>query len=406
RLGDVNSLSPEYQKLGEVCKSQLAGWQLAVISSNKELLQELRLRPEKKYRLYNGPLECEFRIYQLRSKTERDEHEQNSADKEAAPRSLSLSEGEQMLVNRLKKNQRRLKSWLKKSNITCYRLYDADMPEYSAAIDIYGDKVHIQEYKAPLTIDEKTAELRFKEIVSAVKVHLNAASTSVFTKIRQRNKGKSQYKTIEAPTEQDYFWVEEGAANLRVNLKSYIDTGLFLDHRPLRKIIFNEAKGKRFLNLFCYTATASVHAALGGADRSVSVDMSNTYLEWAKLNYLNNNVSLKNHDLVRADVVEWLKGAKEKYDIIMLDPPSFSNSKKMEATLDIQRDHESFIKQCMAILAPGGSLYFSCNLRGFKFEPSLSESFDCDNILQSSLDLDFERRPKIHHCWKITHQAL
>lgn len=309
-----------------------------------------------------------------------------------------------MVANRIAKNRKRLASWLNKENIQCYRVYDADMPEYSAAIDVYGNELHIQEYAAPASVDERKAQTRFDELVHATAATFKVEEDKLHTKERRRNKGKRQYEKLHSGAAENshFFEVNEGQAKLLVNLQDYLDTGLFLDHRPLRKRIFEEAKGKKFLNLFCYTATATVHAALGGASSSVSVDMSNTYIDWAARNFALNNVHKTRHLLERADCITWLKQCREGFDIIMLDPPSFSNSKKMDDVLDIQKDHVQLIERCMDILLPGGKLYFSNNFRKFKLDDALLNKYQVEDIKQATLDVDFSGNSKIHHCWEIS----
>ena len=237
-----------------------------------------------------------------------------------------------MVLNRLKKNRRKLESWYKKSDVSCYRLYDADIPEYAVAIDVYDHSIYVQEYVAPSTISEKVARERFGEIKQAVKEFSANFTGKIYYKERRRQKGDSQYEKLSEGSS-DTFTVSEGKAIFEINLSDYLDTGLFLDHRPVRSMIGEMVKGKRFLNLFCYTAAASVQAALAGAASSLSIDMSNTYLDWAQRNYDLNSLRSSKHKLLRADCMKWLESEQEQYDIIFLDPPTFSNSKKMDSVL-------------------------------------------------------------------------
>jgi 23S rRNA (guanine2445-N2)-methyltransferase / 23S rRNA (guanine2069-N7)-methyltransferase len=216
-------------------------------------------------------------------------------------------------------------------------------------------------------------------------------------KTRQRNKGTQQYEKLNESRE--FFVVNEGRGKFWVNLHDYLDTGLFLDHRPLRKRIYAEAGGKRFLNLFCYTASGTVHAALGGAIQSVSVDMSNTYLDWAQRNFDLNVINSDRHQLVQADCLKWLQQCRQGFDLIMLDPPTFSNSKRMEGVLDVQRDHVAMIKRCMELLNRGGKLYFSTNLRSFKLDFDALDGFAIEDISEQTIDQDFARNSKIHRCF-------
>jgi len=222
-------------------------------------------------------------------------------------------------------------------------------------------------------------------------------------KARQRQRGASQYEKL-GDAQGEELVVEEGPARLLVNLRDYLDTGLFLDHRPARRFIGAQCRDKRFLNLFCYTATVSVHAALGGASESLSIDMSNTYLDWARRNFRLNAVDTARHRLLRADCLQWLaEQRRAQWDVIFLDPPSFSNSKRMREVLDVQRDHVDLIGHCMRLLVPGGMLLFSNNLRGFRLDPQLRRAFAVEDWQRPSLDPDFERNPRIHHCFLVRH---
>ena len=312
-----------------------------------------------------------------------------------------LNDEAQMLLNRLQKNFKRLSGWLNKSQISCYRLYDADIPEYAAAIDIYQQSVHVQEYRAPSSVSEKVAKQRFATVKQAVKAYAHDLEGKIYYKERRRQRGEAQYQRI-SQSSGDTFEVVEGRACLEVNLSEYLDTGLFLDHRPLRSMLATWAKGKSFLNLFCYTAVASVQVALAGAKRSLSVDMSNTYLDWAERNYSRNGIDLSKHRLLRADCLAWLESDTECFDIIFLDPPTFSNSKKMQGVLDIQRDHGQLIRQAMAKLNADGKLIFSNNFRKFKMDELINRQFNCQNITPQTLDKDFARNGRIHNVWLIT----
>lgn len=395
RLGEKESLKSLYRQLGDKCREHFDGWTLAVFTGNPDLGKSLGLRAMKRYKLYNGALPSELLMIPVES----------SQYVDAPPADLNpaqpLSPGAEMLKNRLQKNRKQLSKWIKKEHIGCYRLYDADMPEYSAAIDIYGDFVHVQEYAAPKSVDEGKAAARFEEIKAAVPAALDIPVERISFKQRRRNRGKQQY-TRQTEEAHPLIAVKEGNANLWVNLWEYLDTGLFLDHRPLRLRIADSARGKRFLNLFCYTATATVHAALGGSRESVSVDMSHTYLKWAEKNFQANNISTAKHQLVQADCLQWLADCRQGFDLIMLDPPSFSNSKRMEGVLDVQRDHVAMIQRCMELLSPGGQLIFSNNLRSFKLDEESLAAYRIDNITDQTLDPDFARNRKIHQCWIIT----
>jgi len=396
RLGEVDELIPLYQKLGTVLQKNFQGWRAAIFTGNVDLGRETDLSPTKQYSLFNGTIPCKLLVFEdMTSKSA-----QIAARLSTPAPAQQLTEGARMVLNRLKKNQRKLDGWRKKSGISCYRLYDADIPEYAVAVDIYDQSIYVQEYAPPNTISEKVARERFGEIKLAVKEFSANFRGKIHYKERRRQKGDSQYERLnDGPS--DTIHVSEGNAQFEVNLSDYLDTGLFLDHRPVRGLIGEMVKGKSFLNLFCYTAAASVQAAMAGASHSLSIDMSNTYLDWAQRNFDLNSLRSSKHQLLRADCLKWLEIEGELYDVIFLDPPTFSNSKKMDSVLDIQRDHGDLIRSSMAKLVPGGTLIFSNNFRKFKMDELTVRQFDCQNITPQTLDVDFVRNPRIHNVWKI-----
>jgi 23S rRNA (guanine2445-N2)-methyltransferase / 23S rRNA (guanine2069-N7)-methyltransferase len=220
-------------------------------------------------------------------------------------------------------------------------------------------------------------------------------------KRRERQRGTRQYERVSQRGERSQ--ITELGARLWVNLHDYLDTGLFLDHRPIRRKIQSEVRGKRFLNLFSYTGVASVQAALGGARYTTSVDLSNTYLNWFKENLASNGLAESQNRAIRADVMAWLEQEESVYDIILLDPPTFSNSKATEQHFDVQRDHPALITRAMARLDQEGVLYFSNNHRKFELDDELTIGFAVEEITQSTIDPDFQRSAGIHRCWAIRH---
>jgi len=430
RLGEVESLKMLYAHLGERLRTEFQGWRAGVFTGNPELGKQMGLRADKKYKLFNGTIASELLMFNIaseafvQSRVEQDDRFSRDDEKRVAAEERvretnrqeqadALSNGAQMLVNRLQKNLKQLEKWARKNEVNAYRLYDADMPEYSAAIDVYCGQTqpgkpelwyaNVQEYAAPKSVDEDRAAQRFAEIELAVPFALDIPAARISYKQRRRNKGTQQYeKLTELPTG-DMFSVQEGAAKLHINMWQYLDTGLFLDHRPVRKLIATMAKDTRFLNLFCYTATASVHAAMGGARYTVSVDMSNTYLNWARKNYALNGLSESKNRLEQADCLKWLDENEQQFDLILLDPPSFSNSKRMEDVLDVQRDHVDMIHNAMRVLSEDGTLIFSNNLRTFKLDTEALNAYTVKDISAQTIDEDFKRNPKIHQCWLITH---
>tara|TARA_R110001599_G_scaffold119118_3_gene288849 strand:+ start:900 stop:3068 length:2169 start_codon:yes stop_codon:yes gene_type:complete len=393
RMGDEMALIALYRQLGEWVVSHVRGWQFMMLTSNDHLARQIPARPEKSTRVINGGIECRAYIFPLLE----------GRIKEDVVAQSVMTPGAQMFANRLQKNVKKMKKWVDSNKIQCYRVYDADMPEYAVAIDIYQDWAHVQEYQAPKSVDPEKAKQRLFEVMSAIPAALNIAESNVILKQRQRQSGKEQYEKLDQSKHE--MIVEEYGCDFIVNLKDYLDTGLFLDHRPVRKLIQDRANGKRFLNLFCYTATASVHAGQGGARSSLSVDMSNTYTEWARRNIELNEFSERNHQVERADCIEWLKQSRDVFDLIFMDPPTFSNSKKMADVLDIQRDHGDLLRLAMARLAKGGELIFSNNYRRFILDADLEQEFEVKNITHETFDPDFDRNSKIHQCYVIKHKS-
>lgn len=391
RIGNKAELPLLYAQLGQLMTTEFQGWQGAVVTSELSLGKAMGLRAHKRYSLYNGALAVTLLLFDLNDNEYRE------------PPPPQRDENAQMLANRLQKNQRRLAKWIKRENIECYRLYDADMPEFAVAIDVYGDSLHVAEYKAPSGIDPAAAARRLQTVMEVLPEVTAVPEKRIVLKQRERQRGDKQYQ--KTGNTDATLTVREGAASLLVNLRDYMDTGLFLDHRPLRRLIAATAKDKDFLNLFCYTGSATVQAIMGGARHTVSVDMSNTYLRWLEKNLRVNKLGGSRHELVRANCVEWLAQTQEQFDIIMLDPPSFSNSTRMEDTFDVQRDHPSLIEATMARLRADGVLYFSNNKRKFTMDEAVLATFDCKDITRQTLDPDFERKPQVHCCWEIRHRS-
>ncbi|MFR0674711.1 bifunctional 23S rRNA (guanine(2069)-N(7))-methyltransferase RlmK/23S rRNA (guanine(2445)-N(2))-methyltransferase RlmL [Enterobacterales bacterium AW_CKDN230030176-1A_HGKHYDSX7] len=407
RLGDEASLLYLYQNLGERLRQACMGWEAAVFTGAPELGKRMGLRSHKQYAFWNGALPCKL----LLIKVQPDQFvtgERRTTDTEVDPgqqvpvataEAARLSEGAQMFANRLQKNLKQLGKWARREQVECYRLYDADMPEYAVAVDLYKDWVHVQEYAAPRSIDPEKAQARLLDVLAAIPRALGVAQERVVLKRRERQSGTRQYER--QATQGQFLEVAEGGVKLLVNLTDYLDTGLFLDHRPMRMRIQREAAGKRFLNLFCYTATATAHAAKGGARSTTSVDLSKTYLDWARRNLSLNGFSDK-HRLEQGDVMAWLQNARDTFDLIFIDPPTFSNSKRMEGVFDIQRDHVELLDLAMARLAPEGVLYFSNNFRRFELDANLAERYGVEEISAQTLDPDFARNGKIHRAWRLT----
>jgi 23S rRNA (guanine2445-N2)-methyltransferase / 23S rRNA (guanine2069-N7)-methyltransferase len=403
RLGEDTEVMQLYQELGKLIRTHAVGAEAAVFTARPEWGKLIGMHSHRQYALFNGALPAKLLLF----KVNEDSIYQRQATGPVTIKSMTeaaLDEGGVMLANRLRKNLKHIGRWAQQKGIECYRLYDADMPEYSFAIDVYKDelqviRVHMQEYKAPASISEDDAALRRKQAVIAVQNVLELPREKVAIKVRERQKGKQQYQ----PTERDGedIIVNEGDARLIVNLEKYLDTGLFLDHRPIRRYVHEIAHGKDVLNLFCYTGSVTVQAALGGARHTVSVDLSRTYINWARRNLELNGLDLYQNELVELDCITYLQKYRDKFDLIFLDPPTFSNSKSTDNVLDIQRDHAMLIDLCMKRLNAGGLLIFSNNMRRFKMDEAVAEQFDVQDYSAQSLDKDFERNTRIHQTWLI-----
>ena len=411
RLGDEEQAAVLYLQFGEALKRRFTGWQVAMIIGNPELGFRLGIRSQKPITLFNGALECKllrFTIdekvfFEPKAKSEQERIEQISR---RAQIEQPDSQAE-MFANRLRKNLKKLTRWVKQNQVHCYRLYDADLPEYAVAVDVYqGERiwVNVQEYEPPKTIDPAKANQRLAGALREIVKVLEIPAGQVFLKIRRKQKSTDQYEKLS--DSRHFHVVEEGGCKFWVNFEDYLDTGLFLDHRPMRLLIQQQAKGKRFLNLFAYTGSATVHAAIGGAASSITVDMSNTYLDWARRNFILNGIH-GNHKLIRANCLEWLDGQadakpKPQFDLIFLDPPTFSNSKKMDEIFDIQKDHVQLIRNAAALLAVGGKLYFSTNFRRFKMDKEALKDLVMEDISREMIPEDFSRDARIHYCWRIS----
>ncbi|RDK89597.1 23S rRNA m(2)G-2445 methyltransferase [Enterobacillus tribolii] len=389
RLESEPALIALHSTLGRIMKSAFGGWQLSLFSASPELLSCLQLRAERQFKAKNGPLDCVQKNYRLAAAEGR-EH-------------VASGEIAADFANRLRKNLKKLDKWAKQEGIECYRIYDADLPEYNVAIDRYADKVVVQEYAPPKSVDPQKARQRLFDIISATLSVLALPTGALVLKTRERQKGKSQYEKL--AQKGDFFQVTEYNARFWVNLTDYLDTGLFLDHRIARRELGKMSKGKDFLNLFAYTGSASVHAGLGGARSTTTVDMSRTYLEWAERNLQLNGLSGRQHRLIQADCLSWMRDCREQFDLIFIDPPTFSNSKRMENTFDVQRDHLQLMADLQRILRRGGTIMFSNNKRGFKMDLAglAALGLNAREITAKTLSPDFARNAQIHNCWLITH---
>ncbi len=449
RMGEEEALRPLYRRLGEHLLAHYPGWRAAVLTASEELAFATGLRATKVHTLYNGAIRCRLARFEIRPERVLRGRQPGSADTapqtgarapQTVPRSSatpsavvgtapgavptaespavsarhgtapaaeppsaavpSAVQGAQMLANRLQKKLRLLRSWVRREGIRCYRVYDADLPDYVAAIDLFEERwVTVQEYEPPPIIDPEKARRRLEEILEVVPGVLGVKPGDVFLKHRHRQRGEKRYARLSDEAQEHP--VQEAGYRFLVNFSDYLDTGLFLDHRPTRRLIGERARGRRFLNLFAYTATATVYAAGGGAAATTSVDLSNTYLAWAARNLALNGFEGEAHRLVRADCLKWLKRERGLYGLIFLDPPTFSNSKGSPGTFEVQRDHVGLIRLAVERLEPGGELLFSNNYRRFRMDLGALADLEVRDITARTIPKDFERTPRVHNCWLI-----
>jgi 23S rRNA (guanine2445-N2)-methyltransferase / 23S rRNA (guanine2069-N7)-methyltransferase len=388
-----------YRALGDALRRATPTWRASLLCGDAELAYATGLRAAKKYQLFNGALECVLIVVDPIAPPQR----------ERVETPVVLSEGAQMVANRLRKNLKKLKSWREREGITCFRAYDADLPEYAAAIDVYatdpdGDVwLHVQEYAAPAEIPEATTRRRLNELLVAARDVFALPAERVALKTRSIGKGGGKYGRLAQRGE--FLVVREGDARLRVNLFDYLDTGLFLDHRPLRLRIAREAEDTRFLNLFGYTGAATVQAAVGRARQTTTVDLSATYLQWCADNLQANGLGGARHRLVQADALQWLQADSGQYDLIFCDPPTFSNSARAD-DFDVQRAHVPLLRAAVERLAPDGVLYFSNNFRRFRLDGDAIAQFALvEDISAQTIPVDFSRDARIHRCWRVRRRA-
>lgn len=390
RLGNFTELLDLYSLLGTKLKQCFRGTKVAVISSSGDLLSCLKLRATKTYKLFNGALECQLKLFEINENPTFESRDVGVVAEEFA--------------NRLKKNIKNIRKWIESEGVDSYRIYDADLPNYNAAIDVYKNYAVIQEYAPPKSISPKVAHERILDMIQVTRNILEFPGDNIILKVREKQKGNDQYEKI-SETE-DTFTVNEYGAKYIVNLRDYLDTGVFNDHRLVRKQIRKLANGKDFLNLFAYTGTATVQAAIGGAKSTTTVDMSKTYINWAKENLRINNIKNRDnqHNFIQADCLKWLEQATESYDLIFVDPPTFSNSKRMEATFDVQRDHIMLLTNLKKLLRPNGILIFSNNLKNFilNYDEVSKLGFSIKDLSKETLSKDYIKASALHNCWQLT----
>jgi len=379
-----------YTRIGVRLSEDYAGWACGLLVASRQAVQQSRLPFRSAMAFQNGGIDCELMVGDI-------------------PRAGNNSVDVAGFSNRVKKTQKHLRRWLERDDVHAFRVYDADLPEFAMAIDVYdcdARYVVVQEYEAPKTVNVAMAEQRRQAVLEALPELLEVTPARVFVKLRRQQSGRSQYARQD--DSRVLAVLDEAGCRFELNFSDYLDTGLFLDHRVLRRHLQQVVKGKRLLNLFAYTGSLSVAAAVGGASATVSVDLSKRYCDWASRNLAQNGVNSDHHQVVRIDVMDWLQKAaenprQEKFDWIVLDPPTFSNSRDLDHDWDVQRDHVACIALCKDLLASGGTLVFSNNYRRFKFdEKALLQVWPdvhIDDRTSWSLDKDFQRNQRIHRCW-------
>ena len=407
RIGDQEQLRELYALLGAKLREHFVGWKAAVFTGNPPLAKSLGINARRTHTLFNGRIECRLLRFDVDASQYLAERRPRTAEDDAETRARP---GAQMFANRLRKNLKTTQDWARREGVECFRIYDADMPEYAFAIDSYGDGagerwVVVQEYAAPRTVDINAARSRRREVLAVLPEVLELPRERIFLRERRQQKGTSQYEKV--ASEREYHVVREAEHRFYVNFQDYLDTGLFLDHRLTRRFVGELARGKRFLNLFAYTGTATVYAAAGGASASTTVDMSRTYTEWAKRNLALNDLATPQHGFVQADCLTWLseQPSQRRYDLMFIDPPTHSRSKRLEDDFDVQRDHARLLDLATKLLAPHGTIVFSNNYTRFKLDPLVLERFDVEDWTERTLPWDFRRSPRIHRCFCLRTKA-
>lgn len=410
RIGQGEDAVQAHKAIGEALRERFAGWQAVVLTGDPALGQQIGVNAHRVHTVFNGAIECRLLRFAPGERRARREPATGIIIDDAA---VAQSAGARMFANRLAKNLQHLGKQARRRGVSCWRVYDADMPEYALAIDLYTGAgpdagrrwLFVQEYAAPDTIDPAAARRRREEALSVLPEVTGVAFADIHLRVRRRQKGTSQYDKLGARGRTHV--VEEAGLQLLVNFDDYLDTGLFLDHRVTRDRVRAASAGRRVLNLFCYTGSVTVHAIAGGATHTASVDLSRTYLDWAARNLQLNGQDGPQHQLLQADCLAWLAAQSQQgpaWDLIFLDPPTFSNSARMQGVLDVQRDHVRLVDDCMRLLAPGGVLLFSNNAQRFQLDPGLSERHIVADISAATIPFDFQRNPRIHRCFELRHR--
>ncbi|MCI5142554.1 MAG: bifunctional 23S rRNA (guanine(2069)-N(7))-methyltransferase RlmK/23S rRNA (guanine(2445)-N(2))-methyltransferase RlmL, partial [Candidatus Electrothrix sp. ATG1] len=410
RLSEKEAAKYLYRALGRTFRHHFSGWQLGFFTANPDLADMVGVSWQERHRLYNGPLKCRL----LTAVAPEHVESSQGASQEASQclgegPQLSLQENDpalpaQDLADRLIRNCRQLFPWAEEKNISCFRIYDADLPEYNLAIDLYEQWVHVQEYESPATVAPEKAEERFDQALQVVRHLLDVPHSLLFIKKRRKQRGKEQYQKRSGAAGKLHE-VREGGNRFLLNFTDYLDTGLFLDHRKTRAMLAELADGRTFLNLFAYTGSATVYAAKGGAVSTQTVDLSEKYLVRAQANLALNGFGGSLHQFTEADCLQWLKSSRDRYGVIFVDPPTFSNSRHKKIVFDVQQDHPELLRLAMQLLTRDGVLVFSTNYRKFQLDPELEEEFVVREITEQTVPEDFQGKGTIHRCWRFRHHS-
>ena len=395
RLEDRDAVRLLYRRIGRTLRDVFAHWTAGVLTVRRDLVEEYAAEGCVRHRLANGSLSCDLCVFRV------PDEPVTLAKPVPDLQPVAVEPEGQAFANRLAKNAKRLARAMRKAQTTCYRLYDADMPEFNFAVDLYGPWLHVQEYAPPATVDVRRAATRRSLALQVLRTLFDLPRNRVVVKQRERQRGTAQYqKQAHRGTLVE---VSEQGLRFLVNLTDYLDTGLFLDHRLTRARIRNAVAGKRFLNLFGYTGAATVYAAVGGARQTVTVDASPVYLTWAQRNLYLNGYGGTPHCMVAADCFGWLEACADQFDYIFLDPPTFSRGKRTSRRFAVQDDHAALIDLAMRHLSSDGVLLFSTNFKRFRMDTAIGGRYDLQDITAQTHPPDFART-QAHHCWEVRHR--
>jgi 23S rRNA (guanine2445-N2)-methyltransferase / 23S rRNA (guanine2069-N7)-methyltransferase len=391
RLGEEGELGPLYELLGDVLRRRFPGWTAWVLSGNRALEKRIGLRPASRTAVYNGPIACRFLEIPIHAA---------EPSGGAGPGWRKPSAEAVGFARQLGKRARERARWARREGVSCYRIYDADNPVFNLSVDWYDGAVRVEEYARPRRVDAAAADRRLRDALRVVAEVLEIPPERVVLRVRRRTGPHEQHGRF--GDRRRFREVEESGLRFRVNLDDYLDTGLFLDDRLLRRRIRESALGLDFLNLFAYTCAASVAAAAGGALSTTSIDLSRTYLEWGKANFALNGLEGGSHRFLRADALRFLRGRRERrrYGLVFAAPPTRSRSKGMSGDFEVQRDHASLLSAVAPLVAPGGEILFATNLRGFEMNREKLGGLSAEEITEEITPIDFAERPRLR-AWSV-----